>query len=60
MPENNGVACDCPVEKTGEKDGYVIWEQFHHPSCPKVQAKELPPLGVCVSDTSGVAGKVGK
>jgi len=64
MPESK-VACDCPrdhiyEDERIEKDG-GIWGvyrvQIHHrPGCP---AGALPPLGVCVSDTSGVTGKVG-
>jgi hypothetical protein len=58
MSENGNVACDCPVSITKEDECVTLIRVDHRSSCPMSQT-ELPPLGVNVSDTSGVAGKVG-
>ena len=63
MPESEIYYCDCPlatvVEDGDEAKVTKVAPIAHRESCP-LYAKELPPLGVCVSDTSGVVGKVGK
>ena len=59
MPENERFenwpycpVCDKPMVMTSSP---VTGSFCNNPDC----GKELPPLGVNVSDTSGVAGKVG-
>jgi hypothetical protein len=65
MPENNAFACDCErdsggvVRELGPGDFVQDRVQVikHRPSCPLGKG-ELPPLGVCVSDTAGATGKI--